>query len=244
MFKFATTVKLLAASTIGFGILFSASAASATSFVPQMEGEIKLEGLGCRSNAASVTNCIDTTSLGYTVKGIGGSKSSLLFVDDSATHNSYSLGAFSIIFPGLNGTPSSDAQPGGLLGTAVDPGAFWFRPVDIDNNGKPIEGGQREVGQFKFTFTNKVDKIKLRFFDVERQGTSHNGTPVTPGGNGNIREVTLTNVTKLRLNLGNGQDGVLAQAYKVPEPGSIFGLGMLVIGGAFAAKGRKKSTAS
>lgn len=253
MKKLTAALKLLTASTIGFGIISSASVASAASLVPNQEGEVSLLGLGCRSSLT----CINTTSLhpvGYTVESFGFSAAdgtkygkSLLFVDDRSTPQEFTVNGFGVKFLAED------------EGTNPALGEKWFRPMAVNRSGRPVENGRLEVGLFEFVFQSVIDKLELTFFDVEDPGTlisNLNGNLsnilTTPGDNGNVQTVTLTNVKSFKVQLGSPKtstfprtgDGVNLQLTKVPEPGTVFSLGALAIGGVVAAGKRKKVSAN
>ena len=170
MSKLFQLAKLLVASTLGLSVLASMPAARANqNLVPTKEGEIKLLNNGtCLSSAP----CIDTTSLGYTVKSLSYNQNdktyspSLLFSDDISTPNNWGFG---IKFD------SPDAGTNPLAGLKT------FRPVMM-KNGKPYEDGQLEVGRFVFDFMGKtINELTLDFHDVEVSGYSGilkvNGNP-------------------------------------------------------------------
>ncbi|WP_138499506.1 LEVG family PEP-CTERM protein [Nostoc sp. PA-18-2419] len=232
-------VTTLAASAIGLNLVNGISKAEAVSLVPPVEGEIKLTNVACVTGS-----CIDTTPYGYTVSSElynPDYKRSLLFSDDSFTANNYGFG---ISFAPVDAGTNSIA------------GQNWFRPVAIRTNNKLPENGQLEVGQFKFNFTSTISQLVLSFFDVEDTGTSilnvngvaYGGT-ITPGGNANIKKVTLNNVNSLELKLGNigGKfatgDGVRLDVNKtVPEPETTVGLGVLGLAALFGLQKRKKTS--
>lgn len=215
------------------------TAAQAGTLVPQQEGEVSVIGV------ASVTGTPIATS-GYTIESLvdatTGTKS-LLFVDKAGTANAY---------PGIQFLASD-------IGTTDPTNAYWFRPVAISpQTGQPAEGGQLEVGTFKFTFDNVISDLKLRWLDTElANATSFTVLDVNDvvtdfgyvpaGPDGNIFEKSFANVKSITLKLGaHGQlfptgDGVNFQV-SVPEPGSVLGLLAL---GAFGAAGsflKKKQT--
>ncbi len=251
MKKATFTAKLLAATTLGFSVFTFAPAANATSLVPTTEGEIALKNNGnaCLSNAA---NCIDTTSLGYTVESFAYNsnyKASLLFVDDSKTQNNYLKSGLGITFLKTDEGTTSNAS------------TQWFRPVALDQKGNPVENGRLEVGMFEFVFNKVVDGLKLNFFDIEDSGFSGllevNGVSATtlfPGGvDKNIQSLPVLNSVKsFKVQLGQPQtktfpntgDGVLLQA-SVPEPATAVSLGVLAVAGMFGLrKGKKASQAN
>ncbi|MTJ52006.1 PEP-CTERM sorting domain-containing protein [Anabaena sp. UHCC 0253] len=235
MTKFNSLAATLAASAVGLSLFGGVSQAQAASLVPSTEGEIQ-------TNLACVTgSCIDTTPLGYTIESLvvgNGYKESLLFSDDSETANDYGFGINFLAED--EGTNSS--------------GGNWFRPVAVKADGTLSEDGQLEVGKFKFTFDTTIEKLKLTFFDVEDIGTKISNIiggdiDITPGLDGNIKIVTLSNVNSFNLHLGriggkfNPGDGARLQA-SVPEPTTILGLGALGVASAFGLrKGKKASQA-
>jgi hypothetical protein len=250
MKKSTFTAKLIAAATLGFGILSLAPAANASSLVPTTEGEIALKNNG--NTCLSTANCINTAPLGYTVESFSyykDYKASLLFTDNSTTQNNYSKGAFGITFLKTD------------EGTTSQPGTTWLRPVALDSKGNPIENGRLEVGMFEFVFDKAVDGLKLDLFDIEDSGFSGllevNGAAVNtllPGGaDKNIQSLpVLNNVKSFKVQLGqpktptfsNTGDGVLLQA-SVPEPGNVVSLGILAVAGVYGLrKGKKASQAN
>lgn len=247
MQKVMLSAKILAAATFGLSVLTFASTASATSLVPNIEGEIKTTNLGCLSNAT----CIDTTNAAQspftykvTSKLYDAKKSeSLLFSDNRATANTnYGLG---ITF----GTTDAGTNP--------PPGEYWLRAVARDNNGKVVENGQLEVGQFFFDFLGKtVDSLTLELFDVEDKDITRilevNGLAPNPaivaaaGADGNKQRVTIKNVQNFQIQLGNPNsakfpktgDGVAMRS--VPEPATLVSLGALAVAGMFGTRQRRK----
>lgn len=220
------------ASVLALG--FMGSSARAASLVPQQEGEVNvgfaapLDGgsyLGLSSIITSIESLTDAST---------GTKSRL-FVDKAGTDNTYGFVQFE----------STD------LGTSDGSGSFWFRPVAMAANGIDplIEGGQLEVGLFKFTFAKVVQELSLSFFDTEfRNINSGKGTSYTvefgdgstdkvfvpAGPNNNVQTYSLSSVKAITLDLGEKRgttgDGVNVQV-AVPEPGIIGGLGTLVVVG-------------
>lgn len=247
MKKATFTAKLLTAATLGFSVFTFAPAANATSLVPTTEGEIALKnnGYDCLSNAA---DCIDTTSLGYTVESFASNsnyKASLLFVDNTNTQNNYSKSGLGITFLKTD------------EGTTSDAGTQWFRPVALDKDGKPVENGRLEVGMFEFVFDKAVDGLKLNFFDIEDSGFSGllevNNAPASTllpdGVDKNIQSLPILNSVKsFKVQLGQPQtqtfpntgDGVLLQA-SVPEPATAVSLGVLAVAGMFGLRKGKKA---
>ncbi|MEA5549721.1 LEVG family PEP-CTERM protein [Anabaena cylindrica UHCC 0172] len=247
MTSFKSLVTTVALSTLGLSLFGGVSKAQAAFMVPPIEGEIKLVGTGCVTDAT----CIDTNAYGYTVEslniGVTGYGKSLLFSDDSTTANNQNLGAFAINFLGIDAGTNS-------------PEGTWFRPVAVKVNGDGSvasipENGQLEVGKYKFDFLGEtLSKIVLTFFDVEDIGTKIsqiNGAganmTIAPGLDGNFQTVTLTNVSSFNVNLGKigGKmkpgDGVRLQV-EVPEPTTILGLGALGMAGAFGLRKGKKAS--
>ncbi|MEA5571300.1 LEVG family PEP-CTERM protein [Calothrix sp. UHCC 0171] len=244
MKKVTLSAKILAAATVGFSVITLAPAANAASLVPNIEGEVKLLNNGaCLTNAA---NCIDTSLLGYTIESLDykdGFGKSLLFADDRNTANTYTQGSFEIKFLAEDeGTNPALHQN-------------WFRPVAVDENGKPLENGRLEVGLFEFVFDKVVNGLNLSFFDVETSGFSGvikvNGIAVNnllPGGpDSNLQYITLDDVKTLQIQLG--QPGVfpsvrtgdgVSLAVSVPEPGTIVSLGALAVAGMFGVRKGKK----
>ncbi|MGM3305889.1 LEVG family PEP-CTERM protein [Anabaena sp. WFMT] len=247
MRKFNSLAATFTASVVGLSLFGGVSKAQAAFMVPPIEGEIKLVGTGCVTDAT----CIDTSAYGYTVEslnfGVAGYGKSLLFSDDSTTANNQNFGAFAINFLGIDaGTNSPDGT--------------WFRPVAVKVNGDGTvaslpEDGQLEVGKYKFDFLGEtLSKIVLTFFDVEDIGTKIsqiNGVGaninIAPGPDGNFQTVTLTNVSSFNVNLGKigGKmkpgDGARLQV-EVPEPTTILGLGALGMASAFGLRKSKKAS--
>lgn len=243
------SARILAATTLGFGIFTLAPAANAASLVPTTEGEIALKN----NNNTCLTNatCIDTKPLGYSVTSLTYNtnyKESLLFVDNSATQNNYSKGGFGITFLKTDEGTTSEASQN------------WFRGVALDKEGNPVENGRLEVGVFEFVFDNVVNGLKLNFFDVEDGGFSGllevndqaiNTNTLLPGGpDKNIQTLPILNdVKSFKVKLGqpktptfpNTGDGVLLQA-SVPEPGNVVSLGVLAVAGMFGVRKGKKSS--
>jgi len=244
MSKFNLVATTLFTSTLGLSIATGMSAAHASSLVPQKEGEIKLTNVGCIVSAA---DCIDTSSLGYTVTSkpydFDGKAPqyglSRLFVDNSATANNWGFG---ISFPQVD------------AGTNPPENQNWLRPVaylgkDASSlpTGTPAEHSNLEVGQFEFHFKKTVSELKLNFLDVEDKNFSGilslNGKAINnllpAGPNNSIQSLTLKDVNSFVVQLGktgpdsvfpNTGDGVDLQISKVPEPTNTVGLVALIFG--------------
>lgn len=257
------SAKILAAATLGLSVLTFASTASATSLVPNREGEIKTENLGCIVAAA---NCIDTTnptqspftykvkSLEYDFDGLNPQFiESRLFVDNRSTENDYGFG---IKFGETD------------KGTNPPPGEYWFRPVaqyidGVDEDGKPLvkafEDGQLEVGRFLFDFLGKtVSSVTFDLFDVEDADFTKilevNDQALNPekiaiaGADGNRQQITIYDVKSFKIQLGkpgpnsvfsNTGDGVAMRA-SVPEPATVISLGALAVAGMFGTRQRRR----
>ena len=249
MQKLNLLVKALVASTAGLSIFTSMSSAKAINLVPQREGEIKLTNLNCIVDAA---DCIDTTSLGYTVTSklpandtnLGLSR---LFSDTTSTTNNWGFG--------INFTQQDE-------GTNPQNDAFWLRPVSFDNQGQVSENGRLEYGIFEFNFAQTANEVILSFLDVEDSPFTGilniNGNNVNAqdfllpaAGDGEVQNLVLNNVDSFIVQLGNpganssnfpnSGDGVNLQV-SVPEPGTIFSMGALAVAGMFGLKKRKKSS--
>lgn len=231
----ATVASVIAASTLTIGTL--APSASAVSLVPQQEGEINVGFQNSLSGDDYLTLDPVIESIESIEDSSTGTKSRL-FVDKAGTENIYGSLVKFLKFD---------------IGTADRQESYWFRPVAMKNSTTPlVEKGQLEVGTFKFTFKETIDKLTLSWFDTEYVGggTSYvvgsESGYVPAGKNNNIYSQTFTNVSSLLLNLGqagsgtlvNGNkvnwkgDGVLvtAEAETVPEPatvGALLGLGAL-----------------
>ncbi|PLZ94180.1 LEVG family PEP-CTERM protein [Fischerella thermalis] len=234
-------------TVLGLGVVAAMPNAHAASLIPNQEGEIKTN-LGC----LDPSQCIDTTSLGYTVTsldfdGAGGYGPSRLFVDDRATSNTYLGSGLQVSF----GTRDA--------GTNTGVNEYWLRPVAITESGNLPESGQLEVGRFLFEFTKVMSEITLDFFDVEDIGTAVlliNNSPVgsstlSAGKNNGIQTLTFYNVKSFEVQLGNAYsskfpkygDGVNLgiKGKAVPEAGTTLGLGALAVAGMFGLRQRKKS---
>lgn len=233
----ATVASLLAASTVTVGLM--APSASASTLVPQQEGEVRLLNLAPLDNSQVVT----LPALIKSVESLANPDTtfSRLFVDDLTTANNY------------GGIVQFDA---GDVGT-VPPG-FWYRPSEVAE-----ENGQLEVGTFKFVFTEKLPELTVRYFDTETRNTTgvpdffaaaqtdgllvSGVNPVPAGANANIYTQTWENVSYITLKLGNDKepgtgDGVDFQLESVPEPGTVLGLGTLAMAGAFGLRKRNKKS--
>ncbi|MEQ9023524.1 MAG: LEVG family PEP-CTERM protein, partial [Pseudomonadales bacterium] len=159
LFRHSTTVaSLVAASAVTAGFL--APSASAGNLVPQdVEGEIKTKNLGC---IVAEADCLDPETFDhpYTVTSLPfddldpSFDLSRLFVDLGGTANNYPLGI------------SFSERDAGTNPEVVE--EFWLRPVALQN-GAPVEGGELEVGRFRFEFAEAIEvmKLDLSFFDVE-----------------------------------------------------------------------------
>ncbi len=262
MSKFNLFAATLFTSTLGLSIATGISAAHATSLVPpgslvpQKEGEVKLTNVGCIVSAA---DCIDTSSLGYTVTSkpydYDGKAPqyglSRLFVDNSATANDW---GFNISFPQVD------------AGTNPTPNQYWLRPVaylgkDASSlpTGTPAEHSNLEVGQFEFNFDHTVSELKLNFLDVEDKNFSGilklNGSlfqNLLPAGpNNSIQSLTLKNVDSFVVQLGKTGpdsvfsqtgDGVDLQVVNVPEPTTTVGFVGLIFGILGLRKHKKATT--
>jgi hypothetical protein len=254
MRKLNIVAKLLAVSTLGFGLvggMGNAQAGSIVNLVPQKEGEIKTN-LGCIAST-----CIDTSmELGYTVTSLGYSDingnnyaASRLFVDDRASENHWGFG---INF----GTKDAGTNP--------PPNQYFFRPVALDNNGNAVENGQLEVGKYKFDFGKTFSEVTLSLFDIEdtyKTGIFEiNGNPVQQlvasaglADDSSTKFITLKNVSSFVIQAGyRGSDsvfpltgdGVGIQATAVPEPGVTVSLGALAVVGMLGLRKRKQVSAT
>ncbi|PMB08263.1 PEP-CTERM sorting domain-containing protein, partial [Fischerella thermalis CCMEE 5273] len=107
MQKIPTLAKTLIAFSVGLSVAAAMPSAQAASLVPQLEGEVQTN-LGC----LDPNQCIDTTSLGYTVTsldfdGAGGYGPSRLFVDTRSTSNIYEGQGLKVSF----GTKDAGTNP-------------------------------------------------------------------------------------------------------------------------------------
>jgi hypothetical protein len=232
----ATVASVIAASTLTIGTL--APSASAVSLVPQQEGEINV-GLGASLSGDGYLTLDPIIESIESLEDDSTGTKSRLFVDKAGTANTYGSLVKFLKFD---------------IGTADRQESYWFRPVAMKMDGITplVEKGQLEVGTFKFTFKDTIEKLTLSWFDTEYEGEhtsfevgSESGY-VPAGENNNTYSQTFTNVNSLLLNLGekgkgtlaNGNkanwkgDGVLvtAEAETVPEPatvGALLGLGAL-----------------
>ncbi|WP_337885109.1 LEVG family PEP-CTERM protein [Fischerella thermalis] len=249
MQKISTLAKTLIAFSVGLCVAAAMPSAQAASLVPQLEGEVQTN-LGC----LDPNQCIDTTSLGYTVTsldfdGAGGYGPSRLFVDTRSTSNIYEGQGLKVSF----GTKDAGTNP------ALN--EYWFRPVAITESGNLPESGQLEVGRFLFEFTEVMSEISLDFFDVEDIGTAIlmlNGEDITDlvlqaDKNNGIQSLTLHNVKSFEVQLGNTYsskfpktgDGVNLRGNVVPQPvpeaGTTVSLGALVVVSLFGLRRRGKT---
>lgn len=248
MQKLNLLVKALVASTAGLSVFTSMSAAKAINLVPQREGEIKLTNTNCIVGNA---DCIDTTSLGYTVtsKDLVNDDNyglSRLFSDTKSTANNWGFGIqFTENDEGTN--PLTDA--------------FWLRPVGYDSENNVIENGRLEYGIFEFNFAKTANEVKLSFLDVEDSpftsilqiNGDNNSQPIflPEAGDDEIQNLVLKNVDSFVVQLGNpGEysrkfpntgDGVNLQV-SVPEPGTLLSIGALAVAGMFGLRKRNNSS--
>lgn len=247
MAKLNLLVKALVGSTAVLSVFSYISAAKAINLVPQREGEIKLTNTSCIVGNA---DCIDTTSLGYTVTSkdpVSGDNYGLsrLFSDTKSTANNWGFGIqFTKNDEGTN--PLTDA--------------FWLRPVGYDSENNVIENGRLEYGVFEFNFAKTANEVKLSFLDVEESPftkilqVNGDGTyqPFIPeAGDDETQNLVLKNVDSFVVQLGNpGEysskfpntgDGVNLQV-SVPEPGTLLSIGALAVAGMFGLKKRNNSS--
>ncbi|MEO1294336.1 MAG: LEVG family PEP-CTERM protein [Cyanobacteria bacterium J06636_16] len=240
MTRVGFAVPLLAASVAMTGAM--TADAQAFDLVPQQEGEIALDNKACITG-----NCIQLDSIVKSVESLQDSSTgtqSSLFVDKYNTKNDY--GAFSF--------RKKD------VGTADTNGAYWFRPVAFNTDGSAIEGGELEVGTFKFTFAEIIETLTVSWFDTERKnGTSYiaevetaNGfvnyqNTVPKGGNNNIFTKEFSGVKSITLNLGEHYgrtgDGVNFQvdAEPVPEPSTMLGIAAAAAMGGLIRRKQKQT---
>ena len=222
------------------------TAAEAFTLVPEWEGEVALDNKQCLTG-----NCIELDPIVESVESLidssTGTRSSL-FVDKFGTANSY----------GDFGFKAKD------IGTADTAGNYWFRPVAFNQDGSAIEGGELEVGTFKFTFAHVIETLTVSWFDTEKKGTSYitevettngsfaNGDFVPAGKNENIFTKEFENVKSITLDLGQRHpnprrtgDGVNFQvsAKPVPEPSIMLGLGTVALAGGLARRKQPKASA-
>ncbi|MBP0014254.1 MAG: LEVG family PEP-CTERM protein [Roseofilum sp. SBFL] len=236
-------------STVAAGAIASslvagmfAPSASANPF-NGVEGEFET-GFGC------IEECLDMP-VGYigSVESLawddaenpGTPQRSRLFLDWMGTANEYTNGTETVSFG------ESD------LGTNTT--GYWFRAAAPNE-----EQGQTEVGDFKFNFTETIDKLTIDFFDVESwrtTGITHvNGQAlgneylVSSGlGDSSLHSFTLFDVNSITLSVGrdfanNTGDGVTfrfqgfeeAIAQDVPEPSAVLGLGFLAAASALGLR--------
>lgn len=257
MHKFNFVAATILGASLSLGVAGGMPTAHAGTLIPQEEGEVKLTNVECIAST-----CIDTqASYGYKVTSLGYDYDpqnpnfglSRLFVDKNSTVNNWGFG---ISFK------SQDA------GTNPANGEYWFRPVayyasqaEAQPTGAatPAEGGQLEIGRFKFEFAQTLSELTLGFFDIEdanRTGILEvNGIPVeqllAAGPDGNMQSLTLKNVSSFVLQLGNPGpdskfketgDGVRLSGLtaSTPEPGTVVSLGALAVAGMFGLRQRRK----
>ena len=241
--KVVATASLSAIAALAGGLF--APSAQAINLVPQQEGEVKTS-LGCLTD-----DCFELDSeLFYSVE----------------SHEVEALGTASYLFVDQKGTTNNYETKGGThfsfgstdLGTTEPLYEHWFRPVAVDSDKNPIEGGELEVGSFTFTFKNVLSELNLSFFDTEDEGTSfdvyyadgssYGETVVLAGKNKNIQDFTLYGVKKIKLNLGNADsskfrhtgDGVNFQGTAtVPEPSMMLGAIAAIVGGGMLRQRRQ-----
>ncbi|WP_414624858.1 LEVG family PEP-CTERM protein [Calothrix sp. CCY 0018] len=239
------------AAVLGLGLGFAAAApaANAASLIPQQEGEIQLTNL----QVLDPNQAINTSDFGFSV-------TSLLFDTDNSQQVNYGL---SRLFVDAKGTANSYGTGTGAVkfktrdgGTTEGDGEFWLRAAAIQTDGVASEGGELEVGRFRFDFERVLDEITIDFFDTETSLFSGilevNGQSVedflAAGADGNVQSKTLSNVKSLVLQLGKDDgkgkgDGVTISGVEivksVPEPTTTFSLGALAVAGMFGVKKRK-----
>ena len=217
--------------------------AQAFELVPQQEGEVQLSDKACLTG-----NCIQLDPIVESIESLvdasTGAQSSL-FVDQYNTKNDYGVFSFR----------KKD------VGTADTDGAYWFRPVAFNEDGSAIEGGELEVGTFKFTFAHIIETLTVSWFDTERkEGTDYitevetvNGNIlqqgfVPKGRNNNIFTKEFTSVKSITLNLGEHYgrtgDGVNFQidAEPVPEPSTMLGIAAAAAMGGLIRRKQKQMT--
>lgn len=238
-------VGLAAISVLGLGL--SAVPVQAVNLVPQQEGEVQLDNLGCLTGTClelddsifkSVVSEKDSSTGTY----------SYLFVDKKGTSNVYN----DTINGGTFTFKSVD------LGTTEPEGQYWFRPVAVNEYGQLLENGELEVGTFTFEFVNKLSELTLSFFDTEKgRGTTsfkvfyENGASeaftVAKGPNSNIQTFTVNDIQKITLNLGERYgrtgDGVNFQGTaSIPEPSMVLGAIAAMCGGGLLRKRPQSGT--
>ena len=224
-----------------------ASTAQAFDLVPQQEGEVALDNLNCLTGSCLELDPIVQSVVSEQDDSTG--TYSRLFVDKYDTANDYGSFGFS----------AKD------VGTSDTAGDYWFRPVAFDQNGNAIEGGELEVGTFKFVFAEIIESLTVSWFDTERSGTNYSGTvilsdgstasfedKVPKGPDSNTYEKTFFNVESITLDLGQKSknpkktgDGVNFQvsAEPVPEPSVMLGVAAVTMMGGFARRKQRKANA-
>ncbi|MGB7441668.1 MAG: LEVG family PEP-CTERM protein [Coleofasciculaceae cyanobacterium] len=245
--KLGFVASLLASSSLCVGFLAPSASAVSINLVPQSEGEVNV-GLGTSLDSKGYLNLNPIIqSVESLVDSSTGTKSRL-FVDQASTANQYGTVNF-LAFD---------------IGTADKNQQYWFRPLamDYDSSGNLIEKGQLEVGTFKFTFSQVIESLTVRWFDTEyfnkktKEGTTYtvNSTDtgyVPVGKNNNVFEKTFYGVSDIVLDLGQRKgktgDGVNFQAEatttSVPEPGVTVGLAALAATGVMGLRKRRKTSA-
>ena len=244
--KLGFIASLLAGSSLYAGSFAPSASAVSINLVPQSEGEVNV-GLGTSldpSGYLSLNPIIQ--SVESLVDSSTGTKSRL-FVDQASTANQYG----NINFLAFD------------IGTADKNQEYWFRPqaMNYDGNGNLLENGQLEVGTFKFTFSEVLDSLTVRWFDTEyfnnqtKEGTTYTVNNVDSGyvpvgKNNNIFEKTFYDVSDIVLDLGQRRgktgDGVnfqVATTTSVPEPGVTVGLAALAATGVMGLRKRKNTSA-
>lgn len=224
-----------ATTAIALGCL--ATEGWAVSLVPETEGEIELQQ-GCLD--ADQCLSLDSFDLIDSIVPLTDSTTntiSRLFVDDSSTANEYGPIRF------------KDKDAG------TNPLGFIFRPSAYDPDaGVTPERGQLEVGTYEINFSTLLSELEISYVDVESENTTgviaingmDVGSPdwVPPGADGNIFTQTFQDVSSITLKLGQYDPtgifgrapgdgasfllaGTPANATSVPEPATVFGLGMI-----------------
>lgn len=241
--KVSYITPILAASTIGLGAI--APEAQAMSLVPQQEGEVFVGFTDCLASGCSYLTLDPIIESILSEEDLSTGTKSRLFVDKAGTDNTHGVVMFD----------SKD------IGTSDGSGDYWFRPVAMNADGdEPLEeGGQLEVGTFRFNFRRVLSELTVNWFDTEyKNGTSYtaydeNGDEIAAGilakgPNNNVQSTKLTNVKSILLNLGENYeqgtgDGVNFQV-AVPEPGLMMGLGAFALAGGLGLRKRQSDTTS